>query len=64
MSKKVFVLLSMEPAFVERFRSFLNNFNAVNTDKVPIVIVEDAYTAEYVAVPKGADIDQTDADVC
>jgi hypothetical protein len=67
MSKKVFVLLSMDPEFIERFRSFLNNLNAVNTDRKHVVVVEDAYTTDYIAVPKEKDRTNEhnpDADVC
>jgi len=53
MKKRVFVLLSMEGDFIERFRAFLSNLNAVNGDDYSVV-VEDAYAVDedVVAVPK------------
>lgn len=53
MKNRVFVLLSMNSDFIERFRAFLNNLNAVNGDEHSVV-VEDAYAVDdnVVAVPK------------
>ena len=54
-SKRLYILVSIPLDFQDKFMGFVNNLNTLNSEKKPLVIIEEAHVKKkqkFAAVPK------------